>query len=73
MLHLESYTSKGLFNLNVLYAARGLENSIRELEGYLLTLVDMGIITKTQQERTVESGSIKRLIKIFEEKSAEAK
>ena len=73
MLYLESYTSKGLFNLNVLYAAQDLRNTVKELEGYLLTLVDMGIITKTQQERVIESGSTKNLIKALEKKSAEVK
>lgn len=73
MLHLESYTSKGLFNFSVFYAAQDLQNTINELEGYLLTLADMGIITKAQQEGAIESGNIKNLIKALEEKSAEAK
>lgn len=73
VLHLENYTSKGLFNFNVLYEAQDLQNTIKELEGYLLMLVDMGTITETQQERVIESGSIKNLIKKLEEKSLEAK
>lgn len=69
MLFLNSFTSKGLFNYCVFDSAQDLQNTIKELEGYLLTLVDMGIITKTQQEKAIESGSTKNLIRTLEEKS----